>query len=133
MSSNSAFFLVILGLLSVYCEFIWPGRVWQAVLGLAALIMGAHSLLQLGPTVVGLAMLGSAAVFFLVDAYVDTNFVLGIAGTIGMTLGFLQLIPGERKISAWVAAPLCVLLGAITMALNWAARRARNNKRAVIQ
>lgn len=133
MSSNSAFCLVILGVLGIYCEFVWPGRVWQAVLGMAALVAGAHFLLQFGPAKVGLLLVGGAAVFFLVDAYVDTRFVLGLAATLGMTAGFLDLIPGDKTISAWLAAPLCVLLGVTTMALNWAARRARNNKRTVIQ
>ena len=129
MGPNTAFCLVIFGVLGVYCEFIWPGRVWQAVLGSAAAVTGSYFLWQALPSSIGLELLGISALLFLLDAYVDTRFIAGAGATAALAFGFVKLIAGEHGIRLWLALPWCLVFGAITMFLNWAARRARRNKR----
>ena len=130
MGSNTAFCLVIFGVLGVYCEFIWPGRVWQAVLGSAAAVTGGYFLWRDLPSPLGVNLLGAAALLFLVDAYIDTRFVAGTVATTALAFGFVKLIFGAHGIRPLLAVPWCIAFGAITMMLNWAARRARRNKRA---
>ncbi len=129
MGVNTAFCLVIFGILGVYCEFIWPGRVWQGVLGAAAAVTGGYFLWRAAPTTFGLTALALAAVLFLLDAYLETRFVAGTLATLAMTYGFIELLSGPHGIDRRLAVPWCIVFGAVTAGLNWAARKARRNKR----
>ncbi len=130
MGPQTAFFCVILGVLGVYCELIWPARVWQAVLGLGTLAAGGYFLAGATPTKTGLGLIALAAAFFLIDAFVDTHFPGAIIATVALTLGFLRLIKGARALSPVLVVPLCLVLGGVTAVLNRRVRRARENKRA---
>ena len=130
MGPNTAFCLVIFGVLGIYCEFIWPGRVWQGVLGGAAAATGGYFLWAASPSHSGLALLAVAAGLFLLGALVETFCVAGAAATVVMALGVIRLIAGARGIRPILAIPWCVAFGVITVGLNWAGRRARRNKRA---
>jgi membrane-bound serine protease (ClpP class) len=65
---NVAFLMTVTGMLSIYCEFIWPGRVVPGVFGAVLLIFGAHSLWNFAPTASGLILIGIAAALFVADA-----------------------------------------------------------------
>jgi membrane-bound serine protease (ClpP class) len=125
---NTAFCLVIFGLLAIYCEFIWPGRVMPGVSGVAGVLVGGYFLWQAAPTMFGLEMLSLAAALFALDAFVGSFGFAGAAGTTATTVGFLGLFEGPHEIKAALAIPWCVFFGAVTTALNWTARRARRNK-----
>jgi len=127
---NTAFCLLLFGLLGVYCELIRPGRALPGVVGAAAAFTGGYLLLQASPTALGLELLGGAAALFLLDAFFPTYFVAGTAATAALTFGFTMLIAGPRGIRPILAIPCCLGFGAITTFLNSAARRARRNKRA---
>ena len=128
MGPNAAFCLVLFGVLGVYCEFIWPGRVWQLVSGAAAAITGGVFLCRMSPSTIGLESLATAALLFLIDAYVNTRFAAGVVATGALAFGFVRLIGGDHGIRPLLAIPWCIVFGAITTGLNWAARRARRNK-----
>jgi membrane-bound ClpP family serine protease len=128
MGPNTAFCLVIFGALGIYCEFIWPGRIWQGILGVAAVDAGGYFLWRAAPAATGLELLTLAAVLFLLDTIVNTRFSAGVLATCALAAGFVLLIPGARGIRPLLAIPWCVVFGATTMALNWAGRRARSNK-----
>ena len=128
MGPNTAFCLVIFGLLGVYCEFIWPGRVLPGICGAAAAATGGYHLWRAVPSALGLELLALAAACFLLDAFIHTYLIAGTVATVALTFGFLRLIPGEHGIRPFWAIPWCLAFGAITMFLNWSARRARRNK-----
>jgi membrane-bound serine protease (ClpP class) len=129
MSPNIAFCLLICGILGVYSELIWPGRVWPGLAGFGSLLTGGYFLGRASPGPFGLGMLALAAVMLALDACVDTSYVAGTAATAALVLGFSRLIAGPNRIQPIWAVPLCIALGAVTMALNAAGRRARQNKR----
>jgi len=131
MGVNTAFCLVIFGILGVYSEFVWPGRVWQGVLGAAAAATGGYFLLRAEPSHSALVFLAVALVLFLLDAYLDTRFIAGVLGTCVLVYGFLRLIREPHRIHPALVLLWCVALGGVTVWLNWAARRARRNKRAL--
>jgi membrane-bound serine protease (ClpP class) len=130
LGPNTAFCFLIFGLLGVYCEFIWPGRVLPGIAGAAAAVTGGYFLFRASPTALGLELLGLAVVLVLLDAFCATNFVAGIAATAALTFGFTRLIAASHGIRPILAVPWCVAFGTITMFLNSATRRARRNKRA---
>jgi len=128
MGPNTAFCLVIFGLLGVYCEFLWPGRVLPGICGAAITVTGGYHLWRAVPSGLGLELLALATVFFFLDAFVDTYFIAGAVATAVLAWGFLKLIPGVHGIHPFLAIPWCIAFGAITSFLNWSARRARQNK-----
>ena len=127
---NLALTIAVAGMLAIYCEFIWPGRVFPGVLGSVSVIVGGYFLSRYGPSLPGLLLLGSSALLFVADALLETRSILGFAGTALLFAGFLGLLPNPHQISAPLAVFLAVLLGTSTTFLTLSARRARRNKRA---
>lgn len=128
LGPNTAFILTICGVLTIYCEFVWPGRVYPGVLGSIALITGAYFLWRNSPSPAGFLLIGLAAALFLVEAFWPTAFVAGIAGTVSLSFGFCRLFPGPNRIAAGLAIPVCIVFGAISVFLAYGAKRARRNK-----
>jgi membrane-bound serine protease (ClpP class) len=115
-------------MLGVYCEFLWPGRVLPGIYGAAATVIGGYHLWRAVPSALGLELLALAAACFLLDALVSTYFLAGAVATVALAFGFVRLIPGDHGIHPLLSIPWCIVFGAITMFLNWSARRARRNK-----
>lgn len=128
LAPNAAFLLTILGVLAIYCEFVWPGNVYPGVLGSIVLIVGAYFLWQNSPAGIGLLAVGLAALLFLVETLWNTRFAAGIAGTILLSFGFCRLFTGSNRIGVSLAIPVCIVFGAISVFLAYGARRARQNK-----
>jgi len=129
-SPNAAFALTIFGVLGIYCEFVWPGRIIPGFLGLAAALAGAFCLWRHSPTAAGLGLLGGALILFVLDAAVETFHIAGTLGTVALAAGFWKLFDKPPLISAGLAFSLSLVLGGVTILLNRGARRARRNKRA---
>jgi membrane-bound serine protease (ClpP class) len=130
LGPNTALCLLLFGLIGVYCEFIWPGRILPGIAGGAAAITGGYFLFHASPTALGLELLGAAAALFLLDAFFETYYVAGTVATAALTFAFTRLIEGPHGIRPILAIPWCLAVGAIITLLNSAARRARRNKRA---
>jgi membrane-bound serine protease (ClpP class) len=128
MGPNTAFCLVIFGVLGIYCELIWPGRIWQGVLGAAGAATGSYFLWQAAPTAKGLGLVVLAVVLFATDALIETLYVAGTMATTALAWGFASLLADPNGIRPLLSIPWCVVFGIITMALNQTARRARRNK-----
>jgi membrane-bound serine protease (ClpP class) len=126
---NVALVLTILGLLAIYWEFLRPGRIYPGTLGAASLLWGAWSLWQLSPTPAGLQWLAAAAVLFLVESCWNTRYLAGVAATAALIVGASRLFTGPRQIVFYLALPLGLAFGAVTIWLAAAAKRARRNKR----
>jgi len=129
MGPNTAFCLVIFGMLGIYCEFIRPGRVLPGICGAAATVTGGYHLWRAIPSAFGLELLTLAVALFILDAFINTYFLAGASATAALAFGFVRLIPGDHGIHPLLSIPWCIAFGAITMFLNWSARRARRNKR----
>lgn len=128
MGSGYAFLLVLVGLLAIYSEFLWPGRILPGVAGCALTIAGGYFLWQNSPTAIGVALIGMAIVFFIAEAFGRVDLVAGLLGIFALSCGSCLLIPGSRRISPAFALPSSVVFGGITVFLLKAANRARRNK-----
>jgi len=126
---NLAFVIVIFGILLVYCEFIWMGKIVPGVLGAMLTMSGMYWLWQRQPAALGLELLTAALACFALEACCKTYFVAGMAGTALLGCGFWKLYNQPPWIVAGLAFPMSALLGAATTALLEIARRARRNKR----
>jgi membrane-bound serine protease (ClpP class) len=128
MGPNTAFCFVIFGVLGIYYEFIWPRRILPGICGAAAAVTGGYFLWHASPTPFGLELLAAAMALFVLDAFVETFYIAGTVATIAQTVGFIKLILSPHEIRPLLAIPWCIAFGVITIALNWASRRARRNK-----
>ena len=125
---NTAFLLLIFGLLAIYCEFIWPGRVIPGVLGAAAALAGAYFLFRGDLQTSGLMLLTIGILLLAAEALWGPYFLLGTLGAIALTAGFSLVFPASHRIVPALVIPISAIFGAITAFLASAAKRARRNK-----
>jgi membrane-bound serine protease (ClpP class) len=130
---GAAFVLLIAGLLAVYSEFVWPGRVWPGLSGCALTVAGAYFLWRNAPTAIGLVLIGIAGALFVAEVFLSVDLICGIAGTAALAAGFYVLFPPSRRISPVLSIPVSLAFGGITAFLALAAKRARRNKRSDIE
>lgn len=128
MGSGYAFLLVLVGLLAIYSELVWPGRVLPGVVGCVSTIAGGYFLWQNSPTAVGVALIAAAIIFFLAEAFWKVDLIAGILGIVALSSGSCLLINGSRRIPPALALPGSIIFGGITAFLLSAAKRARRNK-----
>ena len=121
----------IAGVLLLYCEFIWIGRIYFGVAGAALLLLGVRALWNLPLTGTGLCLVAAAMGCFLVEAIIRNYFIAGILGTVALGIGIWTLCPKPLMISPAIGLPVSAVFGAITIALLSVAKKARWNKRAV--
>jgi membrane-bound serine protease (ClpP class) len=125
---NAACVLVVAGILGIYAECIWPGRILPGVLGSAALIAGAYWFYRLSPAHLGLGLIAGAVALFGAEAFWDAYFLFGICATGALAAGLALLFDPPHRIFLALAIASAVILGTITIFLAQAAKRARRNK-----
>ncbi|MGI9075287.1 MAG: hypothetical protein ACR2JB_29105 [Bryobacteraceae bacterium] len=126
---NAAFLLVILGVLSVYIEFLRPGRLVPGLLGSIMAATGAYWLCSNSPLASGVLFITLAVLLLIAEALWDAHFIPGILGTLSLLAGFWMLFPSERRIAPTLAIPVSIVFGGVTTFLAFKARKARQNKR----
>ncbi|MFL6352408.1 MAG: hypothetical protein ACJ74Z_11240 [Bryobacteraceae bacterium] len=126
---NTAFLLVIFGVLSMYAEFVRPGRLLPGLLGSVLAVVGAYFLWRNSPLASGVLLVTLAALFLIAETLWDAYFIPSILGTISLALGSAFLFPSERRIALTLAIPGSIVFGAVTTFLAFGAKRARRNKR----
>lgn len=129
MSSTAAFLVLICGLLALYWEFIWPGRIVPGVLGAAAAVAGAYFLLRPPFQPGGLALVLTGTLLLGCEAAAGPPYLFGALGTVALAAGFAMLLPPPGAIAASAAIPASVVFGAASTVLAASAKRARRNKR----
>ena len=129
MVPTNAFLLLVCGILCIYSESVWPGRVIPGLVGGVLAISGTYFLWRNSPTAIGLLLIGGAVIFFVAEAFWRVDLVSGVAGLVALTCGFCLLFPAPQGIAVRLAIPVCVIFGAITIFLMYQAKRARRNKR----
>ncbi len=131
---NIAYILLSLGTIALIAEFYHPGAILPGVTGIISLILAFVALGSLPVNWGGIALIGLAFVFFLLDIKV-TGFALSVAGAISFVLGSLLLFspfrPGaptmpRLAVSPWLLAGMTALLvGFFSLALTAALRAQR--------
>ncbi len=125
---NVGFVLAVFGTLGIYCELIWPGRIYPGILGGSALVTGGYFLARHSPTHVGIALTAVAVLLFAAEALWNTRFLAGSLGTVSLAVGFCKMFAQPPSIVRGLAIPVCILFGAATTGLCYAARLARRSK-----
>jgi membrane-bound serine protease (ClpP class) len=131
---NIAYILLSLGTLALIAEFYHPGAILPGVTGVISLILAFVALGSLPVNWGGIALIGLAFVFFILDIKV-TGFALSVAGAISFVLGSLLLFspfrPGaptmpRLAVSPWLLVGMTTLLvGFFSLALTAALRAQR--------
>jgi membrane-bound serine protease (ClpP class) len=122
-----AFPLAIFGLLGIYWELIFPGRIYPGVLGASAALGGAYCIWRDSASALGITMAAAGLLLFLAEALWNLHSSGGIAGAICFIGGSINLFPHSPRF-VWLAAPLSLIFSAITLLLAKSAQRARRNK-----
>ena len=116
------------GILGIYSEFIWPGRVLPGLLGAAALVCGCYFLSRHSPSGAGLVLIGIATLLFVAESLYRTYFFTGAVATACLAVGACKLFNRAPGIEAGLAIPVSIVFGGVTVFLGSAAKRARRNK-----
>jgi membrane-bound serine protease (ClpP class) len=131
---NIAYILLSLGTLALIAEFYHPGAILPGVTGVISLILAFVALGSLPVNWGGIALIGLAFVFFILDIKV-AGFALSVAGAISFVLGSLLLFSPFRasaptmprlSVSPWLlAGTTTLLIGFFSLALTaaWRAQR----------
>jgi len=121
---NTAFVLLIVGVLGLYVEFNHPGMFAPGVIGGIAILLALFAMQMLPVTLAGVGLIILAIALFVLEAKFPTHGILGIGGTVAMILGALMLIQspwtgmGVRPGTAIaVAIPFAVIAAVLTRAV----------------
>lgn len=120
-----AFVLVLIGILLLYCEAIWIGRIYFGLMGAILIIVGFSFPWRIPVSPISLTLLACSLVCFGLEARFRMKLIGGIVATIALGGGAWKL-----GVSPSVAIPSSVLFGAVTILLLAIAKKARQNKQA---
>jgi membrane-bound ClpP family serine protease len=127
---NAALALSFSGVLGIYLELLWPGRVVAGCVGLALFLWGCYQLWLYRPTAEGCLLLVLAAALFGTELLVNSRYLAGVAGTLALFYGLDRLLPAPHALNVPFIASVCAVLGLITTLACISAREARRTKRA---
>ncbi len=133
VGSNTAFVLLIFGLLGIYSEFIWPGRVLPGIAGAGVAMAGGYFLFRSPLDVTGIVLLGLGVLFLIMEACCGRYLVFGALGAVAVTAGFPLLLAAPHRLALAVVIPVSAVFGLLSAFLASAAKRARRNKRADLE
>lgn len=120
--------LLIFGLLGIYSEFIWPGRIVPGTLGAGAAVAGSYFLFRPPLDPLGLVLLGLGALSLTAEACFGPYLVFGALGAMALTPGFALLLPAPHRLAPALVIPVSVVFALLSALLACAAKRARRNK-----
>lgn len=127
-SSTLAFLTLMAGLLGVLVELLRPGRFVPGLIGLSAIAIALHSIVQYPLKISGVAIVVAAALLLAGDYVWNSRSIGGWLGTGGLAYGACHLFAAPYGINKVMAVPVSVLFGAATAFLANSARQARVNK-----
>lgn len=129
LNPNAALLLLSAGVLLIYVELNRPGWVVPGAIGLTAVLFGVASLARAGFNPGAFALVGTSVVLLGLGLRLRTPPVVAGAATLGLVLGFVELVRRPSPpIAVWEAVGCGLVLGASTSILTRIARRARANK-----
>ncbi|MBS4015469.1 MAG: nodulation protein NfeD [Candidatus Latescibacteria bacterium] len=112
---NVAYILLMLGVYGLFFELQSPGAIFPGAVGSISLLLGLYSLRLLPTNYTGLALIGLAVIFFILEVYITSFGLLTIGGISSLILGSLLLfqspIPYFRlALSVIIAAAILTVL-----------------------
>lgn len=117
-----AYMLMLLGIAGLYFELSTPGAVLPGVLGGLSLVLALLAFQVLPISFAGLALIGLAIVFFLLEIKVTSYGLLAVAGLVAFVLGSLMLFPGpipELRLAPVFVIPTATAMAAIGASMVW--------------
>ncbi len=116
------FVLLVAGILILYGEFIWVGKLVFGVSGAIVALAGLAMLWRLPHNTMDLVLIAGSMLCFFVEAGFETYWIGGTIGTVLFGWGFWRVIPNAAIF------PVSAVFGLITTWLLSISRRARGNK-----
>lgn len=86
-----AYILLILGIYGLFFELQSPGTIFPGAVGAICLILAFYALRLLPTNYAGLALIGVAMIFFILEVYITSYGLLSIGGILALVIGSLLL------------------------------------------
>jgi membrane-bound serine protease (ClpP class) len=126
LSPDVALVGLTVGLLLIYVELNRPGWILSGALGLLATLFAVASLARMELNPAAIALVCTAIVLLVLDLLRRTQWIVALAATLALVLGFVHLVGIQIHTATAVVCGL--VLGGCTSILTRIARRARANK-----
>ena len=125
-----ALVVLTLGLLLIYVELNRPGWIAPGAVGLIGALFAIASLARMGLSPGAVVLVCTAIALLVIDLLRRTQWIVALAATLALVLGFDHLVlgPGGMRIHTATAVVCGLVLGVGTSILTRIARRARANK-----
>ena len=130
--------LMMLGTLGIALEFYHPGGIVPGALGAFFLLLAFLSMKVIPVNVGALVLILAGVALMVVEGYVTTHGIAGLAGAALLAIGTLFFIdrssaeyrfdPALLTLSPWVVWPTPMALGAILGFVGWKVARTRQEK-----
>ncbi|MFQ5744197.1 MAG: nodulation protein NfeD, partial [Acidobacteriota bacterium] len=117
-----AYILLLGGLVGLYFELSSPGAILPGVAGAISLVMGMLALQLLPINYAGLALLGLAVIFFILEFNVVSYGLLTVAGLVTFVLGSLLLFNGpipEMRLQLSFVLPVAFVVLGLAGLMTW--------------
>ena len=131
LDPNIALILGLIGLMGLYIEFTNPGLILPGVAGGLCLFLALVALNILPVNALGIALILTALVLFVMEAKITSHGLLGTLGTVAMVFGSLILIDApipEMRVRPMTALGVALPFAAITILLMRLAMQAHRSK-----
>jgi membrane-bound serine protease (ClpP class) len=130
--------LMMLGTLGIALEFYHPGGIVPGALGAIFLLLAFLSMKVIPVNVGALVLILAGATLLVVEGYVTTHGIAGLAGAALLGLGTLFFIdrsspeylfdPAALSLSPWVVWPTPIAIAAVLGFVGWKVARTRNER-----
>ena len=130
LAPDAALAVLTVGLLLIYVEHNRPGWIVPGAVGLIGALFAIASLAKMALHPGAIALVCTAIALLVLDLLRRTQWIVALAATLALVLGFGHLVPGARgmRIHPATAVACGLVLGGCTSILTRIARRARANK-----
>lgn len=118
------------GLLLIYVELNRPGWIVPGAVGLIGALFAIASMVRMELNAGAVALVSTAIALLVLDLLRRTQWIVAVAATLALVLGFDHLVlgVGAMRIHTATAVGCGLVLGGCTSILTRIARRARANK-----
>jgi len=132
---NLSYILILIGIWGIIFEFKSPGSIYPGAIGAISLLIASYSLQMLPINYVGLALIITAIILFILEIFIQSYALLTIGGIICFALGSLMLIDspeGIVKISTELIIFATITTALLFGILIWFGIKAQKSKKAPI-
>lgn len=116
---NVAAILFSLGTLGLTVELWNPGSIFPGVFGAICLLLAFYSFQVLPENGLFLAVMGLGVVLIILEAFVTSAGIAGIAGMALLSVGLYYLFPESFRVSTYLIVGIVVVMGSVFVAALW--------------